>query len=1448
MEEPLAFISHTDEEKPLSIKLVEKLKHRDINLNSFCYPIDIHPGNNLNEKIICNIVNTDILICIIDSDAAVSEWMKWEYTFCKERNLTTILIIFPSQWEDFKQNKISFLDSTEIAMKYDDDYNTGVLLDKFFIAIKQHRIELIKRYNDKSKIIISLDSIKDTYCNTDSITIKGKVKSTGLDSPKFNLSRIYLYKHSTSKIISIDCIANSIDLDSKGKFSYDFSLSEINGIKKRQKLYFEVRFDNKSEIISTTYVSDNDTSDTLPQETSTLSDSFEQRIKSTSRGTFLSISKNIQDHTIDRTQELSKLVEDIKKHDKVVITGNKGLGKSVILCNLYDQLKESDDILFIRCDDYLHIQNISELETIIFQDKSIYEIIQRNYNSNNKLLIFFDSLDAISRNSHIFEIFKQFLKQLWGTGKIKTVCSVRSYDFQYSYSISSTDWGKEFTLNELSDKQLNDALDYLNRPNISSKLLPVLKNPLNLKLFSLILKKSNTNDLRSITTDIDLYDEHWKEYVVKSDDPTNLEKALFLICKEMIEKHRTSVIIPNSCSQTALTMALSRHLLKKDPNTNTVQFFHHAYLDYVISRYLLENFENLDEFIIEQKYNIFLRPTIIFTFSILEIRNQKLFLNNVKNILSNNEIQYYWKLSVLHVFSNFKTNDPSKIKAFGQLFNKNIILRQHFLQKSTKSKNPFWFESWIDSFIQTWANESHTYNRSLLEYLKSILLKVDHSKLFNLLQIIVEKNDDNWTKKIAVEIASTLNVEKSDWYLKLSNHSNSYVRLGVIESFQNLIECKAKNLNKIFSNIFLFKETSNNPTTLSSGASLVLKSNTIQDNMGVIWAAGEYFSNFLEKNPHESLLSIKTIIEDKQKDYPQNGMVIEDYGYIWYEFDAVNLSDEGKLLSDIKNFLKNCTELKLKELIPILTQSSSATLHKIAITVMLDKMDFFKDEIISELLINDIYKIKTLENTIKFAIKQIFSLLTKSQLEAILNSIMEISLSKNQQDKEKTQKYLGLLQAKFLSVIPTEKLSLEQKKLLEQYPQQKAKENFDYPVKIKPEPIKKTPEDIIDLYLEQNLDHEKKIKLLISINNYLNVENKEFNITKFPAFKDFLLIEMLNKDPNSNSEDSGLDFMDHYDTIRGLVSRCLIKLYYHTKDKDLVEPIKKLSEDPINVVRAEIAYDSRYLYSVNPSLTLKIITKYSQDSDYRVQFFLTDIVSVLTYKHPQKTINIIKNIIQVNISSSRHLFQFYVDSIVYLSLIKQNPAAKSLLNKLIMNIELYDEFRKSLPFVLKSYLSNESTQDDALKIFYTLLDSKDHVIREKTTFFLLSTLNDKKTFEIEKFIDKIKSHLDKIAMEIERKDWNIRIIEHLIKFLEENWIYIPKKSIEYLQRISNQKEKYLTFNSWIADGVIIILNGLFHDVRLSNKNKQSCLDILDKFAMSGWPKAFELLASMERPD
>lgn len=89
--------------------------------------------------------------------------------------------------------------------------------------------------------------------------------------------------------------------------------------------------------------------------------------------------------------------------------------------------------------------------------------------------------------------------------------------------------------------------------------------------------------------------------------------------------------------------------------------------------------------------------------------------------------------------------------------------------------------------------------------------------------------------------------------------------------------------------------------------------------------------------------------------------------------------------------------------------------------------------------------------------------------------------------------------------------------------------------------------------------------------------------------------------------------------------------------------------------------------------------------------------------------------------------------------------------------------------------------------------------------------------------------------------------DYLIGFLEQFWNYIPEQTLGYLEKIS-QVENYSPYQPIFARGTITILNGIFQLSTLTKEDRNRSLEILDVFAMAGWPEALNLLSVMERPD
>ena len=312
--DPQTFISHSETGGPeTSRSIQQRLRHPDLSLGSFFSQDDMVAGDDFNEKIIRNIVGADILIGVIDADAKDSPWVKWEHEFCRERNLTTICIIFPSIRRLFHQ--ISFISSSVLVIHY--DRGRDIMLDEIFDSILTHKPTLVQRVEQKQKVHIDASTEKDSYLQDETVLIKGSVNREGVqESSKFSISQLCLHRpnhNSNDPPIVTDVIANPIELNEKNEFELTFPLSYI--VPECKKWFIEIRFDNKSEILPIRVCPSilPTESETAPPHPPTESEKspWKEKIKSFSKGTFQSIPKKIRYYSISRENEVNDILNKI---------------------------------------------------------------------------------------------------------------------------------------------------------------------------------------------------------------------------------------------------------------------------------------------------------------------------------------------------------------------------------------------------------------------------------------------------------------------------------------------------------------------------------------------------------------------------------------------------------------------------------------------------------------------------------------------------------------------------------------------------------------------------------------------------------------------------------------------------------------------------------------------------------------------------------------------------------------------------------------------------------------------------------------------------------------------------------------------------------------------------------------------------------------------------------
>ena len=311
-----------------------------------------------------------------------------------------------------------------------------------------------------------------------------------------------------------------------------------------------------------------------------------QEMSRISSGTIKSISKTIRNATIPLRDRVLEIEQALAKRGRVAVTGEKGSGKSVLLCHAYKRLTKERPVFFVRCDHHLDAESFEVLDKSIICGRSFVDALYE-VSRQSKPVVIFDSIDAISRNKKAMNALRHMLTKIWGNGRIQTVVSIRSYDYEYSSIISATDWGEEYVLKPLADLELAQVLQDLGNPNVPYKLKKLLYNPFRLKLLSLILEKTPDADFASIQHETDLYDMHWHECVEKGDLASNTRDMLYGVSQKMTALQHVSIPYEDFGDHDLMDQICSKNILNR--NEGLLGFFHHAYLDYVMSRYIISS-------------------------------------------------------------------------------------------------------------------------------------------------------------------------------------------------------------------------------------------------------------------------------------------------------------------------------------------------------------------------------------------------------------------------------------------------------------------------------------------------------------------------------------------------------------------------------------------------------------------------------------------------------------------------------------------------------------------------------------------------------------------------------------------------------------------------------------------------------------------------------------------
>lgn len=338
-----------------------------------------------------------------------------------------------------------------------------------------------------------------------------------------------------------------------------------------------------------------------------------------------------------------------------LLVGNAGMGKTVILKDLYDSLTDQGLAALGLKADKLHAANLSDLKEKVGLSIPIIDFVNQCKANYEKTVIIIDQIDALSQSMsadrNFLQVFNTLIQNFKHDPKIRLVVSVRTFDLNHDPSLRIYKNLKTVNVEILDENQVLHQLEKINitSKQLNKKLLQLLRTPNHLNIFSRIAKRlaPNYNSINSLQG---LYSELFEQKILSIESYTPVKSIavknlLFQIARKMFEQQSITLsehIFEENYQE--LKYLESQRLLKKEDRQ--IQFFHQTFYDFIFAKQFVENNWNLVDYITEQEQSIFIRSAVKMIISYLREIDKITYIKTINQILNDHTILFHIKQMV----------------------------------------------------------------------------------------------------------------------------------------------------------------------------------------------------------------------------------------------------------------------------------------------------------------------------------------------------------------------------------------------------------------------------------------------------------------------------------------------------------------------------------------------------------------------------------------------------------------------------------------------------------------------------------------------------------------------------------------------------------------------------------------------------------------------------------
>lgn len=488
------------------------------------------------------------------------------------------------------------------------------------------------------------------------------------------------------------------------------------------------------------------------------------------------------------------------KKNILILKGEKGVGKSAILKDLYEKLdKENYTVLGIKADKF-YCKSISELESKLFDNQITFERVIKNLKGKeDKLVVLIDQIDAmslsLSSSREFIETFIRLISSLQDNKNIRMVLSSRSYDLKYDAELSvyNSDIYKAITVNLLSIEDVKKTLSEFKINCSSDKVLELLKTPNHLDIYCRIFEKGTKRDIDTISTLKELYDQLWKTYISPKRD-LNLKNLIYTLSQRMYNEQRISVGNIYEDDYYLEVQYLSSHNLLVEYNKE-IQFFHQTFYEYCFAKQFVENKENLENYISENEQSLYVRSVIKMVLEYLREYDINTYHTTVKNIIAFKEYRFHIKSLIISELGLIKNPNITEKEIVANLILKNEDYEEVFVSS-------IFSEAWVQFFISEDIPKEYFFIQNINQDEESYNLLKEKKLNFNW-QLF--RNNMNECPFLILEYLDKLDFENKDYFIgRLLIQIDNWTDFNLLYYFEKYIPFK-KDSNGKRDNFWFYK-------------------------------------------------------------------------------------------------------------------------------------------------------------------------------------------------------------------------------------------------------------------------------------------------------------------------------------------------------------------------------------------------------------------------------------------------------------------------------------------------------------------------------------------------------------------------------------------------------------------------------------------------------------------